>query len=365
MFFLIFAGIFLLVAVVLLGYVATRVNKFYIVKKWVGESKGKRRFCMLLPILVVFIFGYLDFVNTVIVVLHLGIFCLFFELVQKVVQKVTGKESGYYVAGIVAIMSLAVYLTIGWYNAHHVWETHYQMVTSKDIGDKPCRIVGIADSHVGTTFDGEGFAKHMQEIEKTNPDVLVVAGDFVDDSTTKADMIRSCEALGEIKTTYGVYLCWGNHDEGYFDGREFDFDELKAELQKNRVEILEDEAKLIDNRFYIIGREDYSYRERKSMEELTKGLDTSKYMFVLDHQPHDFLAEAKAGVDMVLCGHTHGGQMFPIGITGELSGANEKTYGLETRKDTNFIVTSGISDWAIKFKTATFSEYVVIDITKE
>ena len=55
--------------------------------------------------------------------------------------------------------------------------------------------------------------------------------------------------------------------------------------------------------------------------------------------------------------------MFPIGITGVLSGQYDRAYGMEKRKDTTFVVSSGISDWAIPFKTAAFSEYVVIDIS--
>ena len=98
------------------------------------------------------------------------------------------------------------------------------------------------------------------------------------------------------------------------------------------------------------------------MQKLTENLDTSKYSIVLDHQPHDYDNQAAAKVDLVLSGHTHGGQFFPINYVGEWSGENDKTYGLETRDVTNFIVTSGISDWAIKFKTGCKSEYVVIDI---
>ena len=61
------------------------------------------------------------------------------------------------------------------------------------------------DSHTGTTFHGEGFAEHIKEIEAQNPDVLLIAGDFVDDDTSKEDMVRCCQALGEMQTTYGVY----------------------------------------------------------------------------------------------------------------------------------------------------------------
>lgn len=98
------------------------------------------------------------------------------------------------------------------------------------------------------------------------------------------------------------------------------------------------------------------------MKELVAGLDDDKYMIVLDHQPHDYDAQEQAGVDLVLSGHTHGGQLFPINYVGEWTKENEKTYGLEKRGNTNFIVTSGISCWAIDFKTGCKSEYVMIDV---
>lgn len=74
--------------------------------------------------------------------------------------------------------------------------------------------------------------------------------------------------------------------------------------------------------------------------------------------------QAEAKVDLVLCGHTHGGQLFPFNQVGKWIKANDLVYGHEKRDETNFIVTSGISDWAIKFKTGTKSEYVMIDIKK-
>ena len=124
---------------------------------------------------------------------------------------------------------------------------------------------------------------------------------------------------------------------------------------------------LIDDRFYIIGRADKSeeYRSgRKSMEELTEDIDPDKFSIVIDHQPDDYAAQAESGVDLVLSGHTHGGQLFPlmnienlIDITPE-----DRVYGREKRGNTNFIVTSGIADWAIKFKTGCISEYLMIDI---
>ena len=82
----------------------------------------------------------------------------------------------------------------------------------------------------------------------------------------------------------------------------------------------------------------------------------------MDHQPNDYANEAATDVDLVLSGHTHGGQMIPITYVGVLFGINDRTYGYENREGTDFIVTSGISDWEIVFKSGTKSEYLMITI---
>ena len=205
-------------------------------------------------------------------------------------------------------------------------------------------------------------------MQKLNPDVVLITGDFVDDDTSKEDMIKACKALGTLNTKYGVYFAFGNHDKGYYppENRGYDGNDLINELEKNGVTVLQDESVLVDNRFYIVGRQDRSEVEkggiRSDMSTLVKNLDSSKYIIVMDHQPNDYNNESNANVDLVLSGHTHGGQLLPINKIGQWIGANDKTYGIEKMNNTNFIVTSGISDWAVKFKTGCKSEYVVVDI---
>lgn len=79
-------------------------------------------------------------------------------------------------------------------------------------------------------------------------------------------------------------------------------------------------------------------------------------------QDYEVLKDAK--MDLVLSGHTHGGQLFPLMTIENHSNIAEddRVYGYEKRGNTNFIVTSGISDWAIKFKTGCKSEYLLINI---
>ncbi|MBP5684065.1 MAG: metallophosphoesterase, partial [Bacilli bacterium] len=126
-----------------------------------------------------------------------------------------------------------------------------------------------------------------------------------------------------------------------------------------------DEVVELNDYIYLIGREDKSRRTRKTIEELVKDIDKNRYMIILNHQPNDYENESKAEVDLVLSGHSHGGQMWPLGPFSVLIKANDAYYGNKVIDKTNFIVTSGISDWATIFKTGTKSEYVIIDIKQK
>lgn len=350
------------VAILGLLYLLNRFHRFECIRK-IGQERRKLSWLLAaLPIFVLIFFFFFKTVAATIFVLHLMVFWLLCDLISFLIRKIRRQDFKRYYAGACAIIITVAYLAVGWYNCHHVYQTKYEVKTEKSIGEQGLRVVQISDSHLGSTFDGKGFGEYVEEIQKTNPDVVVITGDYVDDDTSRADMAAGCRALGELDTTYGIYFVFGNHDKGYFNQRDFTEETLRQELENNHVRILEDESILIDNRFYIVGRQDRSVAGRADTKSLTKTLDTSKYMIVLDHQPHDFAEQTEAEVDLVLAGHTHGGQMFPIGITGVLSGEYDRAYGIEKRKNTTFIVSSGISDWAIPFKTATFSEYVVIDV---
>ena len=302
--------------------------------------------------------------------MYLALIWVLSDLVFWLIEKFSHLTFEHYYAGWTAILITIITLSIGWYLDHHVWQTNYNLKTNKEISG--LKIAMFADSHIGTTFDAKGFAKHLEAIQAQNPDIITIVGDYVDDGTTRENMIKATQALGQIKTKYGIYYVSGNHDKGYYGARHRGFSEqdLFNELKNNGITVLQDESVLVDNTFYIIGRRDYSVqheqgRARQSIEKLTQNLENSKYTIVLDHQPVEFAKDAAAKVDLVLCGHTHGGQLFPFNQVGKWIKANELVYGHEKRNKTDFIVTSGISDWAIKFKTGTKSEFVIINVKKE
>ena len=345
-------------------YLVKKISNFGLIKKLSKNKKSLKELISFILILVVFlIFRFtLSLVNAIIILLHVALFFIIYGLIFILIKNFRNKEFKFYYQGWFSLLTVIIYLSIGFYLCHNVWQTNYVVKTNKDVR---LRIALIADSHIGTTFDGEGFKKHLKEIEKQKPDMIVIAGDYVDDSTKKKDLEKATKYLRKIKTKYGIFYSYGNHDEGYFNKRDFTKEELKSILEKNNINILADEVKEIDG-IYIIGRKDKSLGNRKGMSELVKGLDKDKYKIVIDHEPNDYDNEEKSGVDLVLSGHTHGGQLFPISeIGGLFFKANDKTYGYERRGSTDFIVTSGISDWELDFKTGTKSEYVIIDVKQK
>ncbi len=322
-----------------------------------------------------------DFINALICVLHLLIISLVCDLVGWLVR-IKNKKAVF----LTSIGLTVVYLVVGFYLAHNVWVTSYNITmsakteitsaktdttengTEMQSAPTSLKVVMFADSHIGTTFHKEEFAEYVEQMNAEKPDVVFIVGDFVDDDTTRDDMLGCTAALANLHATYGIYYVYGNHDKGYYDNaiRGYTGDDLANELEKNGVTVLTDDVVRIADRFYIVGRNDMSEIERggsrADISELMKEVPEDGYSIVLDHQPSDYDAEAAAGADLVLSGHTHGGQLIPITYVGEWIGANDNTYGYEQRDSTDFIVTSGISDWAIKFKTGCRSEYVVINI---
>lgn len=363
-------------------YLISRFRQFEILKR---IAKGRKALSWLLaavPVVAVAVSFYV-FINSttmIVVLIHLFVFWLLCDLAGFLIRKIRMHKDSvqntsaqknqmahpkYNYTGIAALLITVLYLGAGWFFGHHIFEKDYTFSTTKDIGQESIRVVAIADSHLGITIDGEKFAVQMERIQQTHPDIVVIVGDFVDDDSDLEDMLAACDALGKLNTTYGVYFVYGNHDEGYYRYRNFTSEQMRTALAKNGVIILEDESVLIDDSFYLIGRKDRSMWNRSEAGALTDKLDSSKYMILLDHQPNDYASEAAASVDLVLSGHTHGGHIFPGGLVGLAMGANDSVYGVQKRGDTIFLVTSGMSGWAIPFKTGAISEYVVIDIVKE
>lgn len=357
--------LFIFVAVGLLSllgfaYVVTRLTRF----RWIQTRlPGKRGILFSLGLLVVVFLAFSlwgGLWTAMVVFIHLLVIWLLCDLVALVAHKLTHRKATRYVAGGAALGLTLMVTMIGIFFAHHVYRTAYTVPTEGHVGG--LRVVAFSDSHVGTTFHADRFASYVDRMQTEQPDVVVIVGDFVDDSTSLADMTAACEALGRLSPTYGVYYVFGNHDCGYAASlRGCGKQELVDALERNGVTVLEDAVVHLTDDIYLIGRQDTQQKGRATMQELTGEVPAGSRTIVLDHEPNDQAAQAQSGVDLVLSGHTHGGQFWPIRGAGVWMGQNDMTYGLRKEGNTTFIVSSGIADWALRMKTGCLSEYLVVD----
>lgn len=375
---LIFLGLTFIAFLAGILYLISRVGRFNFIKKLSKDKKWTKRGISLALILVVVaaLIIIWSMINAMIVLLHFVMIWLICDLIAWICSLVTGQKSKAsnlskpYYTGIIAVSLTIIYLCICYFLAHNVWITQYKLSSDKNI--QPLRIALLADSHVGTLEDGDGFAKKISVINDYNPDVVILAGDFVDDSSPRDVMTQAATALGNLNSKHGVYYVFGNHDRGYYQNgqkplRGYNADELQDTLEEAGVHVMMDDILCPCNGYAIIGRLDKSFentdgRSREPINSLMTKIDDKTYSIIIDHQPGDYDNEASAGADLVLSGHTHGGQMIPITWVGEWLGMNDSTYGLKHIGNTDFITTSGISDWEIQFKSGCKSEIVIIDI---
>ena len=171
--------------------------------------------------------------------------------------------------------------------------------------------------------------------------------------------------LGGIDSKLGVYYVYGNHDKSRYRSSDNSTDKLIINaINDNRINLLEDHAVLLNDEMIFAGRKDKMERTEggMSINQILADADKTKVIVVADHQPNDYEALRNAGCDLVVSGHTHGGQIFPFGFFGELFNANDMTYGYKKQGNLNEIVTSGIAGWGFDMRTERHSEYVIIHI---
>lgn len=272
---------------------------------------------------------------------------------------------------------LAAVTIYGAVNARTVRTTPYEVTVKKKVeGINSMKIVLAADLHLGYNIGCSQMEKMAAKINAEEPDLVVFAGDIFDNQYDALDdPERLISILRGIKSRYGVYACYGNHDidENILAGFTFEKkDEPKESdprmdefLKKAGIQLLRDETMLIDDKFYLVGRADFArpgrgIENRKTPEELTASLDATRPILVLDHEPREYEALESAGTDLALGGHTHDGQLFPGNIVVDLLWEN--AYGYKRVGELQTIVTSGVGLFGPNMRVATRAEVCPITV---
>lgn len=275
-----------------------------------------------------------------------------------------------YSSGLVPVLVTAVIMICGVITMNNVIATTYEVQTEKELRPEGYRVVMIADSHYGVAGSYEDLVIKADEISSLSPDAVILCGDIVDETTEPAQVDEIFDAFGGIRTAYGVYFVWGNHDRSSAAlHTQFSEEYLRNVIAENGITILEDEVLNINDDLVIVGREDKyeakKGKDRKPMEVLMQDVDRSRFVICADHQPSSFEEESRCGVDLILSGHTHGGQIWPARQVEEILALDDGIYGRYEIGNTTAIVTSGFYGWSWPVKSGVPSEYVVVDIRKK
>lgn len=311
------------------------------------------------------------------IIFHIIVLSMVVMFINFLIKKFAGEKykdfnvwKKIYGSGIIVFTVTAVIFAYGHYNIMHITQTDYTIYTDKNIRDEGYRAALIADVHFGVSVDLQELKEKCNDINEQNVDMVFLCGDIVDDNTSKEDMIQVFKAFSEIQSTYGVYYVYGNHDRQlYRNSRAYSEEELKNTIEGFGITILQDEKVAAGDEIVLVGREDASYYvssdktgERTSVGELIKDTDKDKFIIVLDHQPKEYEENSDAGTDLLLSGHTHAGQMWPLNIAFKFLKFDDAVYGYTRIKDTQALITSGFAGWGYSVKTSSPAEYVIIDI---
>ena len=360
-------ALLLIVGIIAFAYYRLTIRFVSIFNKKSRKDYNKKKKCVfitaaiILTVLTVNLFG-----ATGIVLLHFIVFAGFMEIVNKIIKflffdknlrvwEIINKSL------IIPAICTAVVVIYGYFNIHNIVRTEYTIYTNEVYEE--CKIVLITDIHYGTVINEEELDEVIARINEENADLVILGGDMVDESTAKEDIIKLYDKLGSIKNELGIYHVEGNHDrQKYLGNPTLSNEEYEAYKENSTIKFIEDDVVQINNDILLVGRLDVSNKDRAGIDELLYRADEDKYIIVADHQPVEYELSKEAGANLVLSGHTHAGQIFPVGYLTTLVGNAEQNYGLMQDEHFVGIVSSGLVGWGFPIRTSGHCEYVVINV---
>lgn len=296
---------------------------------------------------------------------YLTLFCLLIDLIRLVDRfcpfiPADWRTSPAKTGGII-VFAVALILAYGAWNATHtVWRS-YEISLEKSAGDLPeLRIVMVSDIHLGKIVDNRRLQHLVDQINARKPDLVLLAGDVIDEDIGHFIDQDMAATFRQLQSRFGVFAVLGNHE---YIGRET---EAAIELMRSGgITVLRDSYFTVDNRFIIAGRDDWDRERflgspRKPLTQWLQGIDPAVPLFLMDHQPRELAAAQAAGVDLIVSGHTHRGQLYPNHwVTQRLY---ELDWGYLQKGTLHAIVSSGFGTWGPPIRTNANSEIVEVTV---
>ncbi|MBR5311987.1 MAG: metallophosphoesterase [Clostridia bacterium] len=269
--------------------------------------------------------------------------------------------------GIVPLVC-ALHLLYGVISAKRIAVTLYKIPTDYALPGGRLRILQISDLHPGRLQTPLRMKRFYAVVEKYRPDMIVLTGDIFDEFTRMSKFKEYCRFFAETKSMYGTWYVFGNHDAQWHWRRPAHTrEDILRSFAEAGVRILEDEcAFAADGRIRIAGRKD-AMEDRMTPEQLLAEAMPGILTVVLCHEPVELTACAEAGADVIFAGHTHGGQIFPLGrLMKYAAKAHEMNGGMrEILPGRYAVVSRGTGTWGYPVRTEGKSEIVIADIEGE
>jgi len=265
--------------------------------------------------------------------------------------------------GMLVPVLCGVHLLHGVFRALRVRTTVYRIPARHPLPSGKLRILHLSDLHPNRLHT-RGYRKRLRErVERAKPDMIVLTGDIFDEFTRPAQFRAYCALFAGLRPRYGTWYVFGNHDADWHWRRPAHTKEdIRRAFAEAGVRVLEDECAVTGGGTIRMAGRRTEAEERLPPEKLLGG-GFDGLTVLLCHEPAELTACAEAGADVILAGHTHGGQIFPLGRLMKLTRTHEMHGGMrEIRPGRYAVVSNGIGTWGYPVRTEGKSEMVMVDI---
>lgn len=324
--------------------------------RWLVPKGWERKRLLHLPALLLTIASFNLFSTYGILLLHFWFIAMLVELVLLGLSRVGLSIPNTKALAAIPLCITALFAGWGFYNMSHPVQTNFTVQTTKPIQAEGIRIALITDVHYDTIQNPIHLQNAIADINAQHPDFIVLGGDIVEEGTSRERMQEVFQVLGQLEAP--IYYIYGNHDQqNYSSSPAYTHQELDEAIQAANITILADEVAEIGADVLLYGRIDSSMPGRSPLPDL---IDRNRLVVIADHQPNRWKESASAGGDLQLSGHTHAGQIWPIGQFLELAGG--LSCGQYNRDGITAIVSSGFAGWGFTMRTSARCEYAIVDV---
>jgi len=223
------------------------------------------------------------------------------------------------------------------------------------------KIVQFTDLHIGPMIKRDYAETITKQMNDLNPDIIVMTGDLVDGSVER--LKHDVAPFADLKATYGKFFITGNHE--YYSGA---LDWI-AEMKRLGFTVLLNEHELITHegaKLLLAGVTDYRAHQyvpehASSPSKAMQGAPDADVKVLLAHQPKSIDEASKAGFDLQISGHTHGGQYYPWNFIAKM--ANPYIKGLHLHEHKTWIyVSPGTGYWGPPIRLGNEPEITVFKL---